>query len=236
VLHSWLQPLTFGARINEAVGFPWEIIRTNNLSPRRTVDIYSKDGGIPGYSSRFSLLPSYGLGAVILTAGDMPGGPLLPALSEAVFAALFPALEDATRAEAVDVGYTGRFSAGNDSWIKLGMDNGPGLVVEGWYSRGINFLESLQILYGSGTEKWRAYPAEVFNEQSEEWRLVLELPDLPAKGLGSRGVWDADCHSWQIIAVTQYAGQAVDKLAFRKKDGKVFAIEASALRTVLKKE
>jgi hypothetical protein len=244
-IRNWLQPLTFGTKVGEAVGFPWEISRTNNLSPRRTVDIYGKDGSITGYLSKFALLPSYGIGFVVLTAGPAYGDPTFTILTEAVLAALFPALEDATRAEAVDAGYTGRFSAGNDSWVELGMDSGPGLAVEGWYSRGVDYLQSLNTLYGAAAGgigslnfTWRAYPSEVVNGENEDWRLSIEIPEFSTTlaGLGSRNVFAPECHSWQLLGNVMYGGQAVDKFVIKKKGGKVVAIEAPALRAVFAKE
>jgi hypothetical protein len=243
-IRNWLQPLTFGTKIGEAVGFPWEISRTNNLSPRRTVDIYAKDGGVTGYLSKFALIPSYGIGFVVIAAGPAFGDPTFTILTEAVLAALFPAVEDATRAEAVDAGYTGRFSAGNDSWVEFTIDDGPGLVVEGWHSRGVDFLQSLDTLYGAAYGvsfqglKWRVYPSEVVNGENEDWRLVMDLPEVSTTlgGLGSRNVFAPQCTSWQMPGTIMYAGQAADKLVFKKKGGKVVAIEATALRTVFTKE
>ena len=57
-LRAWLKPLVFSSSLSTAaaVGFPWEITRTNALTKRDTVDIYAKDGSIPGFNSRLSLL------------------------------------------------------------------------------------------------------------------------------------------------------------------------------------
>lgn len=233
-LREWLKPLTFGTEISAAVGFPWEITRTNTLTTRDTVDIYSKDGGVPGYTSRFSLIPDYGFGFVVLVAGSsFDWDPTVTILAEAVLAAAFPAIEKAMRAEVVSAGYTGRFSAGNGSWINVVQDDGPGLVVKEWWSRGINS----KIAVDGGLGTWRSYPAEIVNDEDEDWRVAFDFPELPMpQGLGNKKVWGGACYSWFAVDGLHYGGRAADRIIVKKKDGKVWAVEVPALRITLKKE
>ena len=116
-LRAWLKPLAFTDSLGTAVGFPWEITRTKALTKRDTVDIYGKNGLVPEFNSQLLLLPGYGFGAVVLVAG--PDGPAVGTLTEAVLAHAFPAVEAAGRHSMQSLGYTGRFSAGNGSWIEI---------------------------------------------------------------------------------------------------------------------
>ena len=80
-LRAWLKPLAFTTSLGTAVGFPWEITRAKALK-RDTVDIYAKNGALPGFTSHLLLLPGYGFGAVVLVAGL--DGPAVSTLTEAV--------------------------------------------------------------------------------------------------------------------------------------------------------
>ncbi|KAF8247616.1 beta-lactamase/transpeptidase-like protein [Wilcoxina mikolae CBS 423.85] len=233
-LRAWLKPLVFGTEINAAVGFPWEITRTNTLTTRDTVDIYSKDGGITGYTSRFSLIPDYGFGFIILVAGNTETDPTVTILAEAVLAAAFPAIESAMRSEVVLDGYTGKFSSGNgSSYITVIQDDGPGLVVSEWHSRGINSKFAVD----KGLLTWRVYPAEIVNGEDEDWRVVFDLPDLVyPQGLGNKGVWKDACYTWFSVDALHYAGQPVDRVVVKKRGGKVWALYLPALRITLIKE
>jgi hypothetical protein len=55
-----------------AVGAVWEIVRLQTSLNSRIVDPYTKSGGLPGYSSRFVLIPDWGIGFSILSAGAIP--------------------------------------------------------------------------------------------------------------------------------------------------------------------
>ena len=126
-LRAWLKPLAFTTSLGTAVGSPWEITQAKALTKRNTVDIYAKNGALPGFTSHLLLLPGYGFGAVVLVTG--PDGPAVSTLTEAVLAHAFPTVETAGRRSMQSLGYAGRSSAGNGSWIEIGQDDGPGLVI-----------------------------------------------------------------------------------------------------------
>jgi len=200
----------------------------------RIVDIYSKGGNYLGYNSVFSLIPSSGIGFTILSAGGDTG--LEFELAEVVLTNVFPAIEEATRQEVMDAGYTGRFSSGNSS-IDLVLDErGNGLLVEAWQSRGIDFSVALETLSFKGVnESLRLYPSELVkvdgDTEEEDWRLVSDVPESSVEG-----VFSPSCGSWAGVSRRYYAGQQMDVLVVRKIRGKVVSIESPALRVVLKKE
>ncbi|KAG7113629.1 Beta-lactamase-like protein like [Verticillium longisporum] len=67
----WLKPVVFTANPAEAVGMPWEIYRPSDLTPDgRPIEIYSKTGNLPFYAAHIALLPAYGVGLSINTAGE----------------------------------------------------------------------------------------------------------------------------------------------------------------------
>lgn len=237
-INEWLQPVTFGSEINSAVGFPWEITRTSKLSPIRIVDLYNKDGALPGYSSIFSLIPSSDIGfAIFVGDGDLVS--MAPyVLAEALLASVFPAVDEATRLEVVDTGYTGNFSAGNSS-IQLVMgEGGNGLLVEKWLSRGVDLL-ALSNSPGSNTT-FRLYPSELVtvdgDTEEEVWRVLFETPGLPRPELESEGVFASDCASWGQPGRLLYNGQQADRLVVTKRNGTVESLEFPVLGVVMKKE
>ena len=160
-------------------------------------------------------------------------------LAEALLRTVFPAVEEATRQEVVDAGYTGRFSAGNSS-IELALDErGNGLLIEAWQSRGIDFKgvawQYLGIDFKGVNESLRLYPSEFVkvdgDTEEEDWRLV---PDIPGRRVES--VFTPRCGSWGSVGRLVYAGQQMDVLVVKKIRGKVVSIESPALRVVLEKE
>src|SRR4051812_1891471 len=71
-LLGWIKPTAFTASVSTVIGMPFEIYRTWLLTPEypQVLDIYSKGGSSFSYSCKLSLLDNYGVGIVILTAGD----------------------------------------------------------------------------------------------------------------------------------------------------------------------
>lgn len=247
-LANWVKPHTFSSRINSAVGFPWEIVRTQKLAPKpHVVDLYSKVGAVPGYYSRMSFIDDYGIGFVVLTAG---GSTALPALSEAVLASVFPAVDKAAREEVLNAGYTGNFTAGGNSWINLKLDSGPGLLVTGWWSNGIDFMQTLRSI-GAGNylgdfyDIFRLFPSsgvggsgDVLVDGEEEWVLLMEPSEQRRRlegRLPTKGVWDNGCHTWQSVGWLSYGGKLLDKFSFTKSGGKVRGIKNSTLKITLNK-
>ncbi|CCX30423.1 Similar to Beta-lactamase-like protein 2; acc. no. Q54VJ1 [Pyronema omphalodes CBS 100304] len=235
-IQTWLKPLSFNSDLYSAIGFPWEIVRSPNLSTRGDiVDIYAKDGGVPGYSSRFALIPDYGIGFIVLVAGRQ-SSPAMGTIAEAVLAAAFPAVEAAGYEEIIQYGYTGRFQAGNSSYVELTTDDGPGILVKSFHSNGVDTMTEVNKLSGGTIKSWRMYFTGVTRGEDEDWRVQFETSELSLPtSLGSKKVWDEICLGWAGVDRVWYAGKGVDRVIVRKRHGLVWAIESPAFRGVFTK-
>ncbi|KAF3287074.1 hypothetical protein TWF132_008758 [Orbilia oligospora] len=232
-LRKWLKPTSSTPNLQYSVGLPWEIYRTTNLTPAHphTIDIYAKDGGAYGYVSRIGIIDQYGVGFVVLTAGDTEA--LYP-IAEATVAMLIPAVEEAARGEATK--YTGLFGGneGNEGVLaNFTVDNGPGVKLESLFRNGSDILEAIakiwesqQVSLGPLSKDFRIYPMEVSISQGhgnyriikEDWRIAMEVTgeigsdkksELPSAGAFAKG-----CNTWQTYDLLQYGGQPIDRIVF----------------------
>ncbi|EGX43887.1 hypothetical protein AOL_s00210g334 [Orbilia oligospora ATCC 24927] len=232
-LRKWLKPTSSTPNLQYSVGLPWEIYRTTNLTPAHphTIDIYAKDGGAYGYVSRIGIIDQYGVGFVVLTAGDTEA--LYP-IAEATVAMLIPAVEEAARSEATK--YTGLFGGneGNEGVLaNFTIDNGPGVKLESLVRNGSDILEAIAIIWesqkvslGPLSKDFRIYPMEVSTSQGhsshriikEDWRIAMEVTgeigsdkksELPSAGAFAKG-----CNTWQTYDLLQYGGQPIDRIVF----------------------
>ncbi|KAF3097191.1 hypothetical protein TWF569_002931 [Orbilia oligospora] len=232
-LRKWLKPTSSTPNLQYSVGLPWEIYRTTNLTPAHphTIDIYAKDGGAYGYISRIGIIGQYGVGFVVLTAGDTEA--LYP-IAEATVAMLIPAVEEAARGEATK--YTGLFGGneGNEGVLaNFTVDNGPGVKLESLFRNGSDILEAIakiwesqQVSLGPLSKDFRIYPMEVSISQGhgnhriikEDWRIAMEVTgeigsdkksELPSAGAFAKG-----CNTWQTYDLLQYGGQPIDRIVF----------------------
>lgn len=229
---AWLKPISFGTKIGEAVGYPWEITRTDKLSNRTIVDIYAKDGGIFGYTSRFAVIPSHGIGFVILVSGE--GFSPVTALAEALLDAVYPVIDDEATKEVEAAGYTQKFTSGNDSWIEFEIDE-QGLKLKSLWARGVDSFAFLKTkIFGESLQDLRPYPTGAIDGDNEEWRLSFNI-NMPTADIPSKNVYGETCYSWTTVDSFQYGGQALDRLFFKKRNGKVVGVELPGWRLSLKK-
>jgi hypothetical protein len=205
---AWLKPRSFTSSATFAYGAPWEIYRVPPGTWEGidvTTDVYAKDGGVVGYSSRTILVPQYGLGIVVLTAG--PTGYIVDAISEAVVAAMVPAFDQAARAQArtSHAGvYEGTSSTMGESVpmnFTVGVDEGPGLRVRELFRNGTDILESLRLIQQSGivvasglAEDWRLYPSSYED-------LRTENVTIPLQNSGTGEEVQVDVQEWRITAL-----------------------------------
>jgi len=237
-INAWLQPITFGTDIDTAVGFPWEIVRSSRLSRVRIVDLYTKGGYLPGFTSLLGLIPSSDIGFTIFVgAGGLASTAVI--LAEALLARVFPAVEKATMQEVVSAGYTGRFSSGN-STIELALDQlGNGLRIDELVARGVDIMQHLN---ETGIiRSMRLYPSEIVHvdgdTEKEDWRLVYDYDNTVHAPLGSVDVFSTICISWVLTGLMgAYNGQQIDRVVIRKNKGQVVSVESPALDLVLHHE
>lgn len=257
-VRQWLKPTAETASLYSSVGMPWEIVRTANLTPAHphVIDIYTKDGHLPGYTSRIGIIGEYGFGFTILTAGPLAA---INPLTEALLSTFLPAIEEATRDEARE--YIGKFSTPANSTVKshivLTIDDGPGLKITEIFSNSSNMLGGMLKLreiwegsLGATDLDLRIYPAGIsdmiISEETvgisgvsikEDWRLVIEELQKPGiSELPSQKVYEEVCQTWMGHDALYYGGMPVDRFLFLKKEGKVVGLEIPFLRLTLMKQ
>lgn len=143
ITRRWLKPRGFVSNLFNAVGAPWEILRLP-FPNNRIVDLYPKEGDLPGYSGLFVLIPDFSIGFSILSAGANPTTNNV-ILADLVTDTLLPSIEAAAREEA-DVLYAGTYTSPDkslNSSITICTDAAkPGLGVTSWISNGTDMINS----------------------------------------------------------------------------------------------
>lgn len=251
-VRQWLTPTSATTSLYSLVGMPWEIIRTTNLTPAHphSIDMYTKDGHVPGYTSRIGVISDYEFGFTVLTAGEFDA---INPLTEAVLGVFLPALEDAARAEAA-AEYVGTFSnATAGSRLVLTMDDGPGLRLSELGRNGSDMLAGLLALrslwsgsIGGAEPDLRMYPAGISETVGsdasealvrEDWRLVIEpLLEPSTSELPSQKVYDKVCNTWMGHDALYYGGRPADRFVFLKRGSEVVGIEIPFLRLTMAKQ
>lgn len=211
----WMKPMSFTGSPNISVGAPWEIVR---VPTERNIWMYTKGGHVGAYTSEIILIPEYGIGASVLTAGVAVSQDV-DLLSNLFATIVAPVLEDAAKEEAAAV-YTGRYySAGSNESITILADGYPGLLVSHMTYNQSDALEVIAELSGAGPEgiEVRLWPTTLVsrddpntnNITAVSWRMVVQkLPLVPA------GPFLGNCISWFQVAQLTYGGIGMDEVVF----------------------
>jgi hypothetical protein len=197
ITRRWLKPRAFVSDPLTALGAPWEIIRLQTSPNKRVVDLYTKEGDLPGYSSRFVLIPDWNVGFSILSAGANPTTNNV-LLADLMTDTILPAIETAAREE-TDSLYSGSYSSSDkslNSSITISTDERkPGLGVDSWISNGTDMLTS-----PLAVPEIRLYPTGLKN--------ILENGDMemgfrasfPVQGLDEfTGAFQMASATWQMV-------------------------------------
>lgn len=241
VTRRWLKPLAHTSALTFSVGAPWEIYRTmSNITTGRTIDVYTKSGGLGSYTSLLILIPDYGISIAILTAG--PDGIVVNYVAEIIVQALIPALEKSAKDEAAKI-LTGLYTSesGGNSSISLTVDDGPGLVVESWTSNGSNLLQTaeeyLQATGGGHIRSMRLYPTSLKDSQSCQTRAAYRAVfDISTEPGSAPRVFDQSVNAWENIDEVSYGNISIDDFIFEfDSSGAVKHIEPRVLRSELVK-
>jgi len=268
-VREWLQPRTFAGSFASFVGMPWEIFRpppgllfpgydesSGTGGGGHTVTVYAKDGAAYGYRSRIGVLDEFGVGFVVLSAGDTSA---LTVVVDAVLATLVPAVDAAAREETVVMGYPGSFvgksspDTGSVTFNATMALDGNSLVLKEMLRNGTDMLVALREVYAVTIELflpsslesagiWRLYPADLETRNGtldgrevvrEDWRLWFDVKldidsELPGKGISAH-----DCTSWQLADWLYYGGEPMDRVVFVKdaETGEVLGLEVPYLRS-----
>lgn len=173
------------------------------------MDLYTKKGGLPGYSAYLVLIPEFEVGVSILVASP---NALVDAdkVFDTVAAGLIPKLEEAARAQAAQR-YVGNYispspSISNAS-LGLTIDNGPGLKITSWTNKGKDILFALSaVKFGGQKIEARAYPIG----EAQRWRVVFELEGSGEVSTVTREA----CMSWMLVDQFRFGGEPVDEFVF----------------------
>lgn len=220
--------------MHQLVGAPWEILRPTDLDIKvsRPIDIYTKTGGVTGYSSYLIMIPEYDATITMNVAGNA-ATPAIQDLMPIVVKSISKFADDLARKQALKK-YVGTYkgSVGSNSTLKLDLDDGPGLKVSEFTMNGapvITGLASLQKIPVQGASA-RLYPTDQnTNYGKEPWRLQIDIP----AGLINSWV-ELDCASWLTLDSSRYAGVPLEMMYFRVGDGKTLSeIELPAWKSIL---
>ncbi|KAK2589440.1 Actin-related protein 6 [Conoideocrella luteorostrata] len=256
-IRQWLKPIAWTGAYS-AVGLPWEIFRPLHLTPNHPhpVAIYAKSGGAALYSSQLSIIDEYGLGLIMLSAGNQGASNVL---SDALLATFVPAADEEARAQA-EKNYARTFKspcAGQqqqqqqnrtlEATFKLDNDS---LIVSAISDSGNDVLSGLRSLWGLTMGQYtaglgptiRLFPTDLsemvaVNGESlakEVWRLWPEFEDgLESDLPGSKLGYD-NCQQWTLGDWVHYGKEPLDRVLFyRDGGGRVVGFEMPSLRSGL---
>jgi hypothetical protein len=197
VTRRWLKPRAFVSNPLTAVGAPWEIIRLQTSPNKRVVDLYTKAGDLPGYSSQFVLIPDWNIGFSLLSAGANPTTNNL-ILANLITDTILAAIETSAREEA-DLLYSGSYSSSDkslNSSITISTDERkPGLGVDSWISNGTDMLIS-----PIAVPEIRLYPTGLKNILANGDVAMGFRASFPVQGLDAfTGTFQLASATWQMV-------------------------------------
>lgn len=212
---------------------PFEIFRMEvpislDSNKTRTVDIYSKNGGLGGYSSWLLLSPEHEIGFTILAASPVLGGGAVLMLSELALAAWIPAAEAAAR-DAASTNIAGHFTAddGLNSSLSLEMVPGyKGLRVAELIYNGTDIMSLL------GQDGASLQYMSVRDDEQLSFRAIFQSLRSPPSSSPKRAL-ATECNLvWGALDLYKYGGFGLEEFIVKVDgSGKATAVEAPALRT-----
>ncbi|EPS35832.1 hypothetical protein H072_10746 [Dactylellina haptotyla CBS 200.50] len=241
---AWLKPRTHTSSLGLSVGAPWEIGRTTSLtSDGRVIDVYTKNGGLGGYNTLFLLLPDYDLVLSLVMGGESSSLGIELVIASQVLTNLVPAIEAAGKADAIQQ-FAGQYiDKASNSSISLKVDDGPGLLVQSWYSLGKDVLASYADIVanspggafsaGSAQEylSIRLYPTGLQEGKIASWRAVYDstAPDSVKDQSAGLFIIQGLCQTWSSLDNVVYGLRALDHFIFETNgSGSATAITPTA--------
>jgi CubicO group peptidase (beta-lactamase class C family) len=220
---NWFLPASWSTGFRTFYGMPWEILRTEKVlsESKRPVTFVSKSGGIPGYYSKITLMPEYGLGLTILVGGEKS---LLDEILEIVTVNLIREAEEVLWGELADM-FDGTYVTTKpclNSSITLASSSSRGIEVTSFIS---NSTEVLDVIFGrevpGNAEHWRAQlvPTMLFKDpekrRGEIWRLIT-VPERDDEAFEGK-VWADLCNT--DVDTSRYAGIPANEFVFWYEEG-----------------
>lgn len=230
----WLQPRASLPSLQQAVGESWEIFRPTNIdvATPRVIDIFTKTGGLPGYTAHAVIVPEYNLALTINVAGGQ---------AQDAVSALFPqivkplvAYADGLARQQAKVEYAGTYMVSGAepmSSITLTVDEGPGLAIEELTMNGVSVLQSLaamrKIPYESLTARLYPTDPDSLGTNREVWRILIDRQDR------KKEFADRECASWHWGDMFRYLTEPLDTVIFTKGENGLEGIELLGWRAKL---
>lgn len=254
---NWLKPNAATGSPYALVGMPWEIYRTQNLTPKHphTIDLYAKGGAAAGYRSQVAVIDEYGLAIIALTAGSPKAANFI---YNAVLATLVPAVDEIARDQARK--YTGAFS---DRWskpeicfnVKITQDENS-MVLSGIEKEGKDILASYREIFAAKIGRTldmkpvaaRIYPLDILSNSTiakvngttervirEEWRIEWDLRGSNSTELPGANVSEHDCQFWVAGEWAYYGEESLERVVFVADavSREILGIEIPILKTGL---
>ena len=233
-MREWMQPTTFLRSLHQYVGVAWEIFRIDNLPLDfpRSIDVYTKAGGVPGYGSYAVLIPEYQIAITINAAGGETSYSSIELL-DTVVTHLVPYADKLAREQAKSK-YAGTYTFGN-STLKLSSTSGPGLSIDKLIINNAPVLQSLAVSQEIPYENFsaRLYPTDPdsLGTGEESWRILLDQK-VPKKKYWA----ELECMSWNLGDWGRYIREPLDTVVFHVTcDGEVESVELLGWRVTLDK-
>jgi hypothetical protein len=230
----WLKPLSGTANLKLSVGAPWEIFRAEVGG--RTVDLYTKNGGIGSYASLSVLVPDYNFGFTFLTAsllGEAVSSPLVYFMSEMLAATVLPVLEEVARDQAKAT-FAGHYAASNlNSSLTITVDDQPGLRVTEWISNGTDVFDAVGLSSPGTYVDFRLQPNQLY--AGDKIGFTGTRRTLPKQIY--TGPLDLNCFTWGDTGIT-YGNVDLENFVFEidHKTGKSVRVQPKALRISLERK
>jgi CubicO group peptidase (beta-lactamase class C family) len=233
---NWLHPVSPATGLNSFYGMPWEILATDRIlqKSRRTVQLVTKSGGLPGYVTIIATVPDYDLGITILIAGNFD---LMPKASEIVSVAAVRAAEEVAIRQ-LEGRYAGTYVSSNphlNSSITLVADH-RGLVVSEFISNATDMMKpELRKIFG-GPKEGGSYvqlvPTLLFQNETaqsgELWRITV----VAERTEGEHPILDDFCMT--NLGGMAYRGIPADEVVFWGEKGEAFGmVELTGFRAKL---
>lgn len=258
-LRRWLKPHTHTSSLDQSIGAPWEISRVNGLTrDGRVIDIYGKAGDLQGYNSILALIPDYEIMMTVMVAGPSPA--VRDNLVAEILSTMLPAIDEAGREQA-SRRFAGTYSStdSTNSTFSLNVDDGPGLNVVHWVSRGVDQLVAepeVTAAGAAGTTFLRLYPTGLRSKREDtsgncttlyEMSFRSKQDIIPAAQNGTAeseclnggskfGSGGASCNFWSKPDAYRLAGRALDEFVFQiGNDEKAISVEARGYQAVYRR-
>ncbi|KAI1211156.1 beta-lactamase/transpeptidase-like protein [Annulohypoxylon truncatum] len=243
---KWMKPLTSTSSSGLLLGGPWEIIRSNTVTKdKRLIEFYCKSGNLASYNNQLCLVPDYDLVITILSGGPQSNADLVDLALSKVVQGLLPAIEDASKAEAMPK-FGGTYTdATTNSTITLSLDDAPGFAVSDWVVRDVDIINnyaSFTALSSSPTDQTvsvRLYPTNLDSECHTAWRAVFDIgtPEQLAAKEATLFWPDASCHTWGTMDRLTYGFRSIDEFVFDLEgDGSAQSLNLRAFQVELRRE